>query len=444
MTQLAELRRTVSDGDAADRWYVQGEQYAVDGRENLAIRSLREALLIRPAHQQAGLLLANILHQQWNVGTGGWPELGESSRLLARHAPEDADWLRVRASQCTHLGRDREALELFERSLERNPADHMAAFSYAGMRWRLGVGTYAECFPWHNRRLDAPERAPRLLPGVPLWDGRPLQGNLLLYGICDGIGDSILGARYAPLARQRVGGMSLICQSCQERLFSRIPGIDYTYPQDLDPSPEDFEAFCPLMSLIGAMGGSEHTIPRDPYLSADAATIERWRPRLAGLPGLKVGVVWQGEPKNAIDRFRSFKLAALAPVAAVPGVSMVSLQYGHGCDQVEGAPFPILDLGPEFQQGDLMDTAAVISQLDLVIACESCVAHLVGAMGTPVWVALSEPADYRWEVDREDSPWFPSARLFRQKAPGGWPDVFTRMASRLRSHHGLDLCRAAS
>jgi hypothetical protein len=424
------LRRMQVEGDAADRWYAQGERQLAEGRENLAIRSLREALLCRADHQEAGLMLASILHQQWNDGRGGQDELAESASLLGRFAHETPDWLSVRALQCRMLHRHRDALKLLARAVQLDPDNHLLAFELASQRWLSG--DIAGSFPGINRRLEMPERGARLVPGVPLWDGRPLEGRLLLNSLCEGMGDSLLGAQLIALARLRVGGMSLLCYPGLERLMGRMPEIDRIYPEGTDPDPGDYQAQIPVMSLVGALRITESRIPGRPCLSADQDTIEHWRPRLAGIRGFKAGIAWQGNPDYSMDRRRSFPLAEVAPVAAVPGISLVSLQHGRGAEQIAGAPFPIFDLGPDFQAGDLLDTAAILRQLDLVIACDSCVAHLAGCLGVPVWVALYDPPNFRWQLERESSTWFPSARLFRQRAPHGWDAVFERMAAAIQ------------
>ena len=148
-------------------------------------------------------------------------------------------------------------------------------------------------------------------------------------------------------------------------------------------------------------------------------------------PGFRVGVCWAGNPSHRQDVFRSFRLAELAPLAEFPGVSLVSLQKGQGTEQLSDVSFPVVDLGPEYAAGDWLDTAAVVSQLDLVVTPDTALAHLAGALGKPVWTALSRPAEWRWMRDRDDSPWYPTMRLFRQDKLGEWGPVFRRMEEAL-------------
>jgi Glycosyltransferase family 9 (heptosyltransferase) len=182
------------------------------------------------------------------------------------------------------------------------------------------------------------------------------------------------------------------------------------------------------------------TIPAElAYLSADPQRIARWGPRVAGLTGLKVGIAWQGNP--SVERLiwargRSIPLAALAPLAALPGVSLVSLQKGAGAEQLLQVPFRqhVLDLGPEFDGGPdaFLDAAAVMASLDLVICSDTSIAHLAGSLGRPVWTLLHTTPDWRWLLGRTDSPWYSTMRLFRQSG-GGWGDSVGAVAAELAS-----------
>ena len=185
------------------------------------------------------------------------------------------------------------------------------------------------------------------------------------------------------------------------------------------------------MSLPYRLGTLVETIPAPvPYLSAPVELLVKWRRRLAPVPGYKVGIAWQGNPAHIGDRWRSVPLAAFAPLAAVPGVTLCSLQLGPGRGQLDDSPLRILDLGSEIA-GGFADTAALIANLDLVIAVDTSVIHLAGALGRPVWVAIGFNGDWRWMKDREDTPWYPTMRLFRQSAMGDWPEAFARIAAAL-------------
>ncbi len=206
-----------------------------------------------------------------------------------------------------------------------------------------------------------------------------------------------------------------------------------------------FEPECqihaPLMSLPAIFRTTMDTIPADvPYLATEPALVAHWRTVLAPLrePGdavgrpLLIGIAWQGSPGHRADRWRSYPLERMAPLAEVPGVRLISLQAGHGTDQIAalGGRFPVVEL-PGRRARDFSETAAIVSQLDLVIAPDTAVAHLAGGLGVPVWVGIPVAADWRWLVDREDSPWYPTMRLFRQGRLNDWEGVFRRMAAEL-------------
>jgi hypothetical protein len=186
------------------------------------------------------------------------------------------------------------------------------------------------------------------------------------------------------------------------------------------------------MSLPGIFGTDASNIPSDvPYLSTDPALVDAWAEDPALSDGLRIGITWQGNPVYVRDHLRSFRLERLEPVARRPGVRLYSLQKGYGSEQLAELTgrFPVTDLGGRLN--DLLDTAAVMTNLDLVIASDTSLAHLAGALAVPVWVALPVEADWRWSVGREDSPWYPTMRLFRQNRWGDWDDVFARIAAAL-------------
>jgi hypothetical protein len=207
------------------------------------------------------------------------------------------------------------------------------------------------------------------------------------------------------------------------------------------------------MSLPAILGTTWATLPAEtPYLVVDNATIEHWRPVLArsldvGTDGaggrigdparpFKIGIAWQGNPRHRVDRWRSFPLAQFAPLAELPGIRLISLQKDAGIEQLSelAGRFPVAVLNDPAEgedRRDFLDSAAVMSQLDLVITPDSAIAHLAGSLGIRVWVALPAVSDWRWLIGRDDSPWYPTMRLFRQTSPGDWDGVFARMARAL-------------
>ena len=186
------------------------------------------------------------------------------------------------------------------------------------------------------------------------------------------------------------------------------------------------------------LGTTLATIPADvPYLKADDSLVAVWRERMSIYSGIKVGIAWQGSTTHREDRYRSIPLARFAPLAETPGVRLLSLQKGHGLEQIKtlGGQFEVVDLlgGVDEPDGGLMNAAAILQNVDLVIACDTAIVHLAGALGRPVWVALPTGPDWRWLMERRDSPWYPSMRLFRQRVLGDWTSVFDEMAQALQS-----------
>jgi hypothetical protein len=191
------------------------------------------------------------------------------------------------------------------------------------------------------------------------------------------------------------------------------------------------------MSLPAIFATTLATVPAQvPYVFADSDLTELWRERLGTHGGFKVGIAWQGGRRYAGDAYRSLPLRHFAPLARIDGVRLFSLQKGPGSEQLADLPegFAATDFGPELDAaaGAFMDTAAIMQNLDLVITSDTATAHLAGAMGLPVWVALNACADWRWLDDREDSPWYPTMRLFRQSRLGDWDELFERIAGELQ------------
>jgi hypothetical protein len=268
----------------------------------------------------------------------------------------------------------------------------------------------------------------------PRWDGSPLEGKSIFVYAEQGLGDTIQFIRYLPLIKERGGTVLFGSPPGLERLFSGIPGVDRLIAGGAAVPPFDVQA--PLLSLPGIFGTTLATIPAAvPYLRADPGLVDHWRGELAPLEGFKIGVAWQGSPKNTGDRYRSFPLTHFESLARVPGVQLVSLQKGPGAEQMSGIGerFPILDLSDRLDKaGAFLDTAAVMMNLDLVVTADTAVAHLAGALGVPVWTLLMLTPDWRWLLDRSDTPWYPTMHLFRQKRFGDWAEAFEHIAAELR------------
>jgi len=209
----------------------------------------------------------------------------------------------------------------------------------------------------------------------------------------------------------------LECAEKLIKLLSRSPGIDHLIPQG-KPLP-DYDVYCPLMNVPGLTATSVEAIPADvPYIFPDPELVERWKQELAGEPGLKVGINWQWNPKYAGDRHRSIPLTLYEPLSRIPGVRLFSLQKNAGLEQLDAmkGKLAVVELGRRLDEttGPFLDTSAVLVNLDLFITSDTAVAHLAGALGVPVWMPLSTTPDWRWMTHREDNPWYPTMRIFRQ------------------------------
>ncbi len=291
-------------------------------------------------------------------------------------------------------------------------------------RWKEG---FAE-FEWRKKQAESAWRFPQR--SRPEWLGREdLSGKTLLIRAEQGFGDTLQFARYGALANARGATVIMAVQPDLKRLLQNgLSGVDAVIGLDEPEPPHDFQV--PIMSLALAFGTEVETVPASvPYIKAEKSLVADWREKL-GTHGFKIGVSWHGSPHSG---GRSFPLAALAEIASLPGVRLISLQKGAGSEQLHRLPsgMCVEDLGPAYDAGDFADTAAVIAALDLVITCDTAMAHLAGALGRPAWIALKQSADWRWLTGRDDSPWYPTARLFRQPAAGDWKSVFAAMTRNL-------------
>jgi tetratricopeptide (TPR) repeat protein len=278
-------------------------------------------------------------------------------------------------------------------------------------RWKVGVGDERKLL---QRR----------------WKGEDLGGERILLYAEQGLGDTMQFVRYVSLVAERGGEVVLEVQPALHDLLARTDGASRVLRRG-ETLPE-FTWQCPLMSLPLALGTELETIPASvPYIVADAARVEAWRERLEKNTR-RIGLAWAGNPGHPRDRLRSIALEQLVPLLNVSGTTFYSLQFGSGAEQIKQLPpgVQLVDLGDELK--DFANVAAIVTNLDLVISIDSAVAHLAGALGKPVWILLNKGCDWRWFLEREDSPWYPTARLFRQSTPGGWQEVVKRIELELQ------------
>ena len=385
------------------------------GQLDEAIASYRRALELKPEFAQAHYNLGNAFQEQGN--------LDDAVACYCRALELKPDHAGTHYNLGNALKDQRKldhALACFRRALELNP-DHAEAHWTRAFTWLL-AGDWQRGWPEYEWRWRTKEFVLRRFP-QPWWEGESLAGKTILLHAEQGLGDTIQFVRYAPLVKQRGATVVVACQEPLVRLLEGCAGID-----QLVAHVEDVRAFdlhAPLLSVPGILKTSLETIPaKVPHVVAKPELVEQWRARLADLDGFRVGITWQGNPEFRGDRFRSIPLGHFAPLARIRGVRWISLQKGVGSQQLAEVRdrFPVVDLGSRLQ--DFTDTAAVMKNLDLVITSDTAAAHLAGALGVPVWVALSFAADWRWLLDRSNSPWYPTMRLFRQRKWGNWRDVF--------------------
>jgi hypothetical protein len=257
----------------------------------------------------------------------------------------------------------------------------------------------------------------------PRWNGEPLNGRRILIYAEQGLGDCIQFLRYLPMVKEAGGRVIFQCPSPLVKWMEKQAGIAEVV--DLAAPPPDADFQTPLLSLPRIFRTSLKTIPSEtPYLSPDRLLVEAWREKLASFEGFRVGLVWAGSPQNSEDGNRSIPPTRLQPLCEIPGVNLICLQQGPSAGEL-----PLHHLG---DWETIEDFAAILMNLDLVISADTMPAHLAGALGRPVWTLLRFAADYRWLLDREDSPWYPTMRLFRQPCPGDWDSVVETVGDALR------------
>ena len=433
--QLAEAvacyRRVLTlKPDFAEGYADLGGLLRDQGRVDEAVACCRRALELKPDFAEALANLGVALRDQGNLD-----EAVACQRRALELKPDFAVAYVNLGIALVDLGRFAEAMACYDRALELEPDLPEARLNRSLLM--LLSGDFQHGWPEYEWRWQAKQR--RFVSRFsqrPLWDGCPLQGKTILLYAEQGLGDVIQFIRYAPLVKQRGARVLVECQKPLVRLLAGCRGVDELFGLEDDLPPFDYHA--PLLSLPGIFQTRLDTLPAEvPYLVAAPSLVETWRRRLRDLVGFKIGIGWQGSPPYVGDRWRSIPLGCFAPLAAMAGVRLVSLQKTAGRGQLAevGDRFQVVDFADEMDEaaGPFMDTAAIMTQLDLVITSDTAVAHLAGALGVAVWVALPLVPDWRWLLDRDDSPWYPTMRLFRQKKLGDWAGVFDEIKTALSS-----------
>jgi Flp pilus assembly protein TadD len=398
---------------------------ALEGQGKMieALAHYREAVRLKPDFVEAHNNLGFALQDRGEIAEG-LAHYREALRLRPTFA-EAHNNLGLLLQEQGHL---EEAMASFARAVASEPERAQVHWNRA-LLWLLR-GDFTRGWPEYEWRLKHPKLASCQYP-QPLWDGSPLNGRTILLHVEQGFGDALQFVRYAALVQQRGGRVVVACQAPLVRLLETCAGIDLLTAEG-SPLPH-VDVRAPLLSLPGIFRTDLDSIPAViPYLRPPQEGSPALEAALARRPGtLKVGIVWAGSPEHKNDRNRSCPLKHFRSLVQAGGVALFSLQKGPCATdlQDEKDHLPVTDLTECL--GDFADTAAAIARLDLVISVDTAVAHLAGALGKPVWVLLPFAPDWRWMLDREDSPWYPTARLFRQTRPGDWPGVFDRVGTAL-------------
>jgi Flp pilus assembly protein TadD len=416
------------------------------GRVDEAGDFYRRAIEIDIAAFDARVNLGIVLSDQ-----GKFDEANDCLKGAREQRPDSAEASQNLGMNLGRMGKSHEAIQYYEEALRHRP-DHPEMhrnLSYA----LLTCGDYERGWREYEWRLKCDPHPGYRINQV-LWNGGDLAGRTILLHVEQGLGDTLQFIRFASMVKRRGGHVLVVCQAPLLQLVARCDGVDLAF--DGSSYQPKCHVQAPLLSLPAIFGTTLRSLPAQvPYLATDPILVEHWRSeisraiatdgdgRAAALdqtePGRRprpflIGIAWQGNPGHSDDRWRSFRLAHFAPLAKLPGVRLISLQTNHGLDQLEaaGGPLRIVEL-PRRRGRDFMETAAIMTHLDLIITPDTAVAHLAGGLGRRVWIGLSTAVgEWRWLAGREDSPWYPTARLFHQTTLGDWDGVFRRMATELK------------
>jgi tetratricopeptide (TPR) repeat protein len=439
-----QLYRFVLDRipDYASAWFYLGIVLHDQKRFGEAVAAYRQAVQIRPEFPSAWNNLGNSLRFVFQ------PEEAEACfRTALSQKPGYAMAHKNRGTLHVWNGNFELARSCYEEALRLTPDDPELHRSLGLLSLRQGdfVRGWTE-FRW---RWRCPE-SPRPPYTQPVWRGEPLADKTILLYTEQGLGDALHFVRFAPLLKQRGARTIVYVPDVVERLLRTCPGIDslVIHSQAVEQS---FDYHCSLIDAAEPFLQHVEDIPPGvPYVQPASELVSRWRAWCDSLPGDKrrVGLVWQGNRGNQTDPFRSLPLSVLEPLGDIDAIQLVSLQHGFGSEQLDGwrgrNPIARLPEGIDRLAGPFMDTAAILSQLDLLITPDTAIAHLAGAIGTPVCLLLNLVPDWRWFLDRRDTPWYPTFRLFRQTRQGDWPGVVHELCSALRSGELNDTSRSGS
>jgi tetratricopeptide (TPR) repeat protein len=403
------------------------------GAALLSLGRLREA----DADFTEAIRIAPLLSQAWSNRGNLFLKLQQPEAALAAFnkalelRPNYVEALCGRAVALKYQNRFAEALAGFDAALACDPASPHARNNKGALL--LLLGEFEEGLELYESRWVLPGTAKEMLKlPVPEWNGEnPARRSILVLDE-QGYGDAIQFARYLPLLAERGASVTFFCRKRLHRLFKGLPRPIRII--DCLNAGDSFDYQIALLSLPRAFKTRLSSIPAQlTYLRAETPLVQKWMARI-GSHGFKVGICWRGKPDIKADPARSIPLGCFARLAGMDGVRLISIQKPEACADREALP-GLIEPGEDFDAGPdaFADTAALMQNLDLIITCDTSIAHLAGALGRPVWVLLRQVPDWRWLLDREDSPWYPAMRLFRQRQRGDWDEVLDRVMQALQA-----------
>jgi len=409
--------------------------YYDEGNLEKAATHFDRAVTLRPKTDRSDALLANSILQLgnnlFNQGKGE-KAVAAFKKILTINDNYAAVHHNIAFTLSERLGKFKQSLSYYKRALALKPNNAETHFCFSVAC--LATGNFKQGWQEYTYRWQRPERAPRKSISLDSWwEGQDISGKTILIRCEQGLGDTLHFIRYAQLLKNRGAVVIAEVQKPLIKLLSLYPYLDQLVAMGNQMPPYDYQI--PLLNLPAVFKTTITTIPAQiPYLNADQTLEQQWSKTLQQDTSFKVGICWHGAATHGQVKF--MPLNKLAQLTSINGTSFYSLQQLTGLDQLKTLPnrSALHEFGPTFDKthGSFMDTAAVMKNLDLVITADTSIAHLAGALGIQTWVILPFPAEWRWLINRADSPWYPTVRLFRQKKANKWQPVLEELASALQ------------